>query len=107
MSTNPSSEIMKGLPTSMLLPATSKSAKIRINLVLRPNIPVAWSYVHRNIPNLLDEVQPDLVLHIGLYSRRPSLWSIEYSAPLHGFNSPDVNGDLWRSLGAQVPAILA
>jgi len=103
MDANPASEIMKGLPSHLTLSASEASKGIRVKLVTRPNIPVAWSHVHQHIPLLLDEVQPDLVLHIGLYSGRPDLWSIEYSAPLHGYALPDVNGHKWHSLNAEVP----
>jgi len=103
MAANPASEIMRDLPERIDIPATPTSSRVRVKLVQRPDMPVSWSYIHANIPNMLDDIQPDLVLHIGLYSRRPSLWSIEYSAPLHGFTAPDVDGRVWQSQAAEVP----
>lgn len=57
-------------------------------------MPVAYNFVHNNLPALLDELQPDLVLHVGLAGGR-KYYAPELSAPRNGFVYADIEGRTW------------
>ena len=92
------------LPT--YLPATSSRPAAR--LIIHSPIDVAYSAVHNEIPKLLDSVQPDVVLHVGLAGGR-KWYSAERSAPRIGFNHPDIHGAMWqKEMGMEaVPGLVS
>ncbi|ORY28777.1 hypothetical protein BCR39DRAFT_559342 [Naematelia encephala] len=87
---NPSSQI-----TSLLL--SSSPPVLSPNHLIHPTpIQVSYSTVRSQIPDLLETVQPDMVLHIGLAGIY-RWYGLEKSAPRSGFKSPDVDGRIISS----------
>lgn len=105
---NPSWEIVKLLPSSITVssspaaghtpgsaPSTDSQENVKIGLLV-PCEPLKVSYHASStlVPQLLQEVQPDLVLHLGLASRR-AYYGLERSASRTGLRHPDVDGEVW------------
>ncbi|GME25850.1 hypothetical protein GTA08_BOTSDO06451 [Neofusicoccum parvum] len=89
---NPSHEITKHLPTTIPLPASSKT----IRLLPHPApLRVAYHPTATHVPSLLAHHSPDLALHIGLAAGR-SYFAIERSSARAGYaRNDDVDGRRW------------
>ncbi|ORX39327.1 hypothetical protein BD324DRAFT_325540 [Kockovaella imperatae] len=87
---NPSNSVASKLPSH--LPGTSGRPPIEV--IVKSPIPVSYHKIHESIPKLLEDVQADYVLHMGLHGGRPT-FDLELSAPRTGFVHPDVDTKCW------------
>ncbi|KAK7632745.1 hypothetical protein IWX49DRAFT_563057 [Phyllosticta citricarpa] len=92
---NPSHEITKLLPTT-LLPDPSDPTSPRIRLIVHPSpLPVAYHPTATLVPTILAAQNPDLVLHLGLAAGR-NYFALERSSVRIGYGrNKDVLGQRW------------
>ena len=89
ITTNPSWEIARQLPTSI----TGHNGET-INIVVPPDpTPAAYHKIHAQIPKLIEQHASDLIVHMGLdVDSGPGVFKIERSAPKEGYHDiPDVD----------------
>jgi pyroglutamyl-peptidase len=84
--TNPSWEIARGLPPHL----TSNDANIKL-IVPDTYMPAAYHKIHIQTTALIEQHNPDLIVHIGLAVDR-SYFAVEQSAAKEGYHDiPDVD----------------
>ncbi|KAK8181765.1 uncharacterized protein BKA78DRAFT_51001 [Phyllosticta capitalensis] len=95
---NPSHEITKLLPTT-ILPDPSDPTSPRIRLIIHPSpLPVAYHPVATLVPTILSAQNPDLVLHLGLAAGR-NYFALERSSVRIGYGrNKDVLGQRWTDV---------
>jgi len=54
-------------------------------------IPVTYDYIDNQIPVLLDDSKPDIVIHVGVNSHSKDVINLETCAHSYGYNKSDAN----------------
>ncbi|KAF2832537.1 peptidase C15, pyroglutamyl peptidase I-like protein [Ophiobolus disseminans] len=89
ITTNPSWEIARQLPTSI------ESHACETIIIVTPTAPTPAAYhkIFSQIPTLIEQHTPDLIVHMGLdVDSSPGVFKLERSAPKEGYHDiPDID----------------